>query len=97
VVLPSCVAPRPSATLAKLAGTSGRHLSRLFREHTGMNLPDDRNRLRVALAHELLAQTRLDIERVAERAGVRLGASASADVAKWYPTPPRASRDEAAV
>lgn len=55
--------------LAHVAGTSARHLSRLFNEHAGMGLPDYINRLRVALARELIAQTRLDMERVAERAG----------------------------
>ena len=34
-----------------------------------MNIPDYRNRLRVALARDLLAQTQLDMEQVAERAG----------------------------
>ena len=57
------------ASVAQLAGASPRHLSRLFNEHVGMSLPDYVNRLRVALAHELLAHTRLDMERVAERSG----------------------------
>jgi transcriptional regulator GlxA family with amidase domain len=34
-----------------------------------MSIPDYLNRLRVALAQELLRQTRLDIEAVAERSG----------------------------
>lgn len=55
--------------LARAVGASDRHLSRLFHEHTGMSISDYRNRLRVTLAHELLSQTRLDVERVAERAG----------------------------
>lgn len=55
--------------LADLAHTSPRHLSRLFNEHAGMSLPDYVNRLRVALARELLRHTRLDMERVAERVG----------------------------
>ncbi|MFX5903516.1 helix-turn-helix domain-containing protein, partial [Acinetobacter baumannii] len=55
--------------LARIAGVSSRHLSRLFREHVGMSLVDYTNRLRVALAQELLSQTRLDMEHVAERAG----------------------------
>lgn len=59
----------PLARLAHVAGTSPRHLSRLFNEHAGMGLPDYINRLRVALARELLGQTRLDMERVAERCG----------------------------
>jgi transcriptional regulator GlxA family with amidase domain len=57
------------ANVAQLAGASPRHLSRLFNEHVGMSLPEYVNRLRVALARELLAHTRLDMERVAERSG----------------------------
>ena len=59
----------PASVLAKIAGTSTRHLSRLFVENTAMTVPDYRNRLRVALARELLTHTQLDMERVAERSG----------------------------
>jgi transcriptional regulator GlxA family with amidase domain len=59
----------PATRLAHIAGTSSRHLSRLFHEHVGMHIADYRNRLRAALARELLSQTHLDMERVAERAG----------------------------
>ncbi|HET7500373.1 MAG TPA: helix-turn-helix domain-containing protein [Kofleriaceae bacterium] len=86
----------PTEALARLAGTSVRHLSRLFREHTGMNLPDYRNRVRVALAHELLVQTQLDIERVAERAGFASARQLRRAWRKWYSTPPRTARDEPA-
>jgi transcriptional regulator GlxA family with amidase domain len=82
----------PSALLAKLAATSVRNLSRLFRAHAGMSLPDYRNRLRVALAHELLAQTQLDIERVAERAGFSSARQLRRAWRKWYAVPPRESR-----
>src|SRR5262249_3344747 len=43
----------PAKRLAEIAGTSPRHLSRLFHEHVGMHLADYRNRLRAALAREL--------------------------------------------
>ena len=59
----------PAQRLAQIANTSPRHLSRLFHEHVGMHLADYRNRLRAALARELIGQTRLDMERIAERAG----------------------------
>lgn len=59
----------PLPQLAKIAGASPRHLSRLFHEHAGMHLADYRNRLRATLAHQLLSQTRLDMEHVAERSG----------------------------
>lgn len=55
--------------LARLVGLSNRHLSRLFHEHVGMSFMDYNNRLRIGLARELLSQTRLDMERIAERAG----------------------------
>jgi transcriptional regulator GlxA family with amidase domain len=57
------------AELARVAGASDRHLSRLFHEHVGMSIPDYRNRLRVAYAQELLRETRIDMERVAEQSG----------------------------
>lgn len=55
--------------LADLAGASPRHLSRLFNAHAGMSLIDYVNRLRLALASEMLSATRLDMESVAERSG----------------------------
>jgi transcriptional regulator GlxA family with amidase domain len=63
------VKPWTLATLARLAGASSRHLSRLFHEHASMSITEYKNRLRVALAHDLLSQTQLDMERVAERSG----------------------------
>jgi len=86
----------PSQTLAKLAGTSPRHLSRLFRTHTGMTVPDYRNRMRVALAEQLLTRTRLDLERVAERAGFGSARQLRRAWRKWYATPPRAARGHVA-
>jgi len=55
--------------LADIAFASPRHVSRLFNEHAGMSIPDYVNRLRVALAQQLLSETRLDMERIAERTG----------------------------
>jgi transcriptional regulator GlxA family with amidase domain len=55
--------------LADVAAASPRNLSRLFNEHTGMSVSDYVNRTRIALARELLAGSRLDMETVAERAG----------------------------
>lgn len=57
------------AELARIAGASARTLSRVFNAQTGFTLPDWINRQRVALARDLLRQTRLDMEGVAERAG----------------------------
>ncbi len=55
--------------LARIAGASGRHLSRIFHQQVGMPLVDYRNRLRVAVARELLLQSELDMENIAERSG----------------------------
>jgi len=57
------------ARLADIACTSERHLTRLFREHTGDSLIDYIHRIRIALARDLLAQSPFDMERVAEKSG----------------------------
>ena len=55
--------------MASLACTSSRHLARLFQEHVGISPLDYLHRLRLAVARELLAESALDIETIAERAG----------------------------
>lgn len=57
------------AQLADIACTSERHLTRLFREHTGDSLIDYIQRIRIALARDLLSQSPFDMERVAEKSG----------------------------
>ena len=78
--------------LARIASTSPRHLSRLFNEHAGMSLPDYINRLRVALARELLGHTRLDMERVAERSGFASARQLRRAWSRSYATPPHVAR-----
>lgn len=56
-------------TFADVSVTCPCHLSRLFNAHAGMSVTAYVNLMRVALARELLAGSRLDIESVAERAG----------------------------
>lgn len=56
-------------TLARIAATSPRHLSRLFNEHAGMSVVEYVNRMRIALARDLLVGSRLDMEGIAERVG----------------------------
>lgn len=68
-VLKNPSADWPSAKLADIACTSERNLARLFAEHAGCSPLDYVQRIRVALARELLANSSLDVERVAERAG----------------------------
>jgi transcriptional regulator GlxA family with amidase domain len=55
--------------LGRITGASPRNLSRLFLMHTGMSASDVVNRARVALARELIEQTDVSIERVAQQAG----------------------------
>jgi transcriptional regulator GlxA family with amidase domain len=55
--------------MASLACTSSRHLARLFHEHAGLSPLDYLHRLRVSVARELLTQSSLDMEAIAERAG----------------------------
>ncbi|WP_019938148.1 GlxA family transcriptional regulator [Bordetella sp. FB-8] len=58
-----------AADLADMAHTSARHLNRLFAEHAGCTPMDYLYRIRLALAGELIRETRLSLEQVAERAG----------------------------
>lgn len=78
--------------LAAIAGASPRHLSRLFHEHVGLSIPDYRARLRVALARELLSSTRLDMDRVAERAGFASARQLRRAWRRLYATPPKEAR-----
>lgn len=78
--------------LAKIANTSSRHLSRLFNEHAGMNITAYINSLRVALAHQLLTSSRLDMERVAERTGFASSRQLRRAWRRSYDTPPIALR-----
>ena len=87
--------PWTLAALAKIAGASPRHLSRLFNEQVGMNTSDYRNRLRAALASELIGQTQLDMERVAERAGFASTRQFRRIWHKLYASSPRQVRDAA--
>lgn len=84
------------AALADIAITSPRHLSRLFNDQTGMSIPDYLNRLRVALAQQLLNETRLDMERVAERVGYSSSRQLRRAWGRFNATPPSALRREVA-
>lgn len=87
--------PWTLAALAKIAGASPRHLSRLFNEHVGMNTADYRNRLRAALARELIGHTQLDMEHVAERAGFASTRQFRRVWHKLYASSPRQARGAA--
>ncbi len=68
-VLRNPAADWSAQALADQAHTSARHLNRLFAEHAGCTPMDYLYQVRLAMAKELLRETRLDLERVAERAG----------------------------
>jgi transcriptional regulator GlxA family with amidase domain len=78
--------------LAKVAGASSRHLTRLFQEYSGMSITDYRNRLKVALARELISQTNLEMETVAERAGFGSTRQLRRAWKRLYETVPRDAR-----
>jgi transcriptional regulator GlxA family with amidase domain len=78
--------------LARIAGASDRHLARLFHEHVGMTVSEYCNRLRVALAQQLLRETDFDMERVAESAGFSSSRQLRRAWGRVYKTPPRAAR-----
>lgn len=80
------------AAVARVAGASDRHLSRLFHEHVGMGIPEYRNRLRVAYAQELLRETRIDVERVAEQSGFNSTRQLRRAWHRLHKTPPRQAR-----
>jgi len=64
--------PAHGWSLAELAGIgamSARHISRLFQEHAGLSVTAYVNLMRVTLARDVLANSRLDMERVAEKSG----------------------------
>jgi transcriptional regulator GlxA family with amidase domain len=83
--------------LAKIAGAGNRHLSRLFNQNVGMSIKDYSNRLRVALAKELLSQTSLDMERVAEQVGFASSRQLRRAWRRIYMTAPRQARNSSNV
>jgi transcriptional regulator GlxA family with amidase domain len=80
------------SALARVAGASDRHLSRLFHEHVGLSIPEYTNRLRVAYAQELLRETRIDMEQVAEQSGFNSTRQLRRAWRRLHKTPPREAR-----
>ena len=56
--------------LAAIACVTPRHLTRIFREQTGITLTQYLSELRLALACSLLAQSSLSLDRIAEQVGL---------------------------
>lgn len=81
-----------AARLASVACMSARNLARLFAEHAGCSPLDYVQRLRVALARELVANSELAMERVAEKAGFSSAHQLRRVWRRWEGTPPTAQR-----
>lgn len=78
----------PAAKLAELAHTSARNLARLFAQHAQCSPLDYVQRMRVGLARELLTQSRLSVDRVAEMAGFSSAHQFRRVWRRWENTPP---------
>jgi transcriptional regulator GlxA family with amidase domain len=81
-----------AARLAAVACMSSRNLARLFAEHAGCSPLDYVQRLRVALARELVANSELGMERVAEKTGFSSAHQLRRVWRRWETTSPAAHR-----
>jgi transcriptional regulator GlxA family with amidase domain len=78
--------------LSAVACTSARNLARLFAEHAHCSPLDYVQLIRFALARQLVTQSRLDLERVAQRAGFRSAQHLRRVWSRWEAQPPSALR-----
>lgn len=78
--------------LAAVACTGPRNLARLFAEHAGCSPLAYVQLIRFALARQLVTQSRLDLERVAARAGFRSAQQLRRVWSRWEARPPSALR-----
>ncbi|HEY2807964.1 MAG TPA: helix-turn-helix domain-containing protein [Steroidobacteraceae bacterium] len=78
--------------LSQVACTSARNLARLFAEHADCSPLDYVQLIRFALARQLVTQSRLDLERVAMRAGFRSAQHLRRVWSRWEARPPSALR-----
>jgi transcriptional regulator GlxA family with amidase domain len=81
-----------STRLASVACMSPRNLARLFAEHAGCSPLDYVQRMRIALARELVSQSDLRLERVAEKAGFSSAHQLRRVWRRWESAPPAAHR-----
>jgi transcriptional regulator GlxA family with amidase domain len=84
-----------SRELSAVAGTSARNLARLFAEHAHCSPLDYVQLIRFAFAKQLVTGSRLDLERVAARAGFRSAAHLRRVWSRWEARPPSALRSRA--
>ncbi|HVW69038.1 MAG TPA: helix-turn-helix domain-containing protein [Steroidobacteraceae bacterium] len=78
--------------LSSVACTSTRNLARLFAEHAQCSPLDYVQLIRFAFAKELVTQSKLDLERVAAKAGFRSAQHLRRVWARWESRPPSAFR-----
>ena len=81
-----------SAELSAVACTSSRNLTRLFAEHAHCSPLDYVQLMRFAFARQLVTQSRLDLERVAAKAGFRSAQHLRRVWSRWEARPPSALR-----
>jgi len=81
-----------SAQLAAVACTGSRNLARLFAEHARCSPLDYVQLIRYAFARQLVTGSRLDLERVAARAGFGSAQHLRRVWARWEAQPPSAFR-----
>ena len=84
-----------SRELSAVACTSARNLARLFAEHAHCSPLDYVQLIRFAFAKQLVTGSRLDLERVAARAGFRSAAHLRRVWSRWEVRPPSALRSRA--
>ena len=83
--------------LSRITCTSPRNLSRLFNTHAGCSVVDYVNRIRVALARELVTGSRLDMETVAERSGFTSARQMRRAWSRLHAAPPTSARAHASA
>uniref|UniRef100_UPI000E31361C helix-turn-helix domain-containing protein n=1 Tax=Steroidobacter cummioxidans TaxID=1803913 RepID=UPI000E31361C len=81
--------------LAAVACMSARNLGRLFAEHAGCSPLDYVQRLRVAVAREMVMNSDLALERVAERSGFSSAHHLRRVWRRWEPASPAEFRSTA--
>jgi transcriptional regulator GlxA family with amidase domain len=86
--------PWSLSSASRVAATSPRNLSRLFNQHAGMSVTSYVNRMRVALARQLVMGSRLDIEAVAERSGFQSTRQLRRAWGRLHDLPPSQARAE---
>jgi transcriptional regulator GlxA family with amidase domain len=89
--------PWAAGRLAAVARTSPRNLARLFAQHARCSPLDYVQRMRVALAREIITQSDMDLERVAERSGFSSAHQLRRVWRRWEGTPPSTLRESKAT